>query len=198
MILADVSPASHGYSQREGAGAIRLFGCSVIRFRARLAQLYANYLSSRETEQPMNRACLLRACATIRLHGLLARNRRRNRRYAGAAGGPGRPGAACLHGAARRRAHGAAAVGRAASRELVGCRAAGGSRRAGRSPDFRQRHSRHRIVGPDARPGDSGRVQQGNPAGAHLVRSAQPAASGSDQPNCRQRRRRCATPRIRC
>ena len=30
---------------------------------------------------------------------------------------------------------------------------------------------------------------QGNPAGAHLERSAQPAASGSDQPNRRQRRR---------
>ena len=110
-----------------------------------------------------------------------------------------RRGARRVHGAARRHAHGAAAVGRAASRELVGRGrrrpSAASSRKAGVSGD---RGARHRPFRPDARAGDARRSRPGDPPVADLVRSAQPAAGGLHQRPGRAARRCCDGSPTRC
>ncbi len=92
----------------------------------------------------------------------------------------------CVHRAARRDAHGAAHVGRAASRGLVGRLAGCHSRRPRRGEGHRQGRARHRPLRPDARTDAARRGRQRHPSGSHLVRSAQPGAGGLDQ--CQRRR----------
>ena len=93
-----------------------------------------------------------------------------------------------VYGSSRRHAHGAAAMGRAAAGELVGCCAAGDSRRT-----CKKRESRARIV---RGIGLSGQMHgltlldasdDSHSARADLVRSAQPGAGGLCQHDSRTR-----------